>query len=79
VSLTIAKNNYGPTGNVYWFKRVPFDDVGLLELVTLTEPTATKATADLGIRIIEFVADHRGQLLEDQAEGHSVGQKTGPA
>ena len=26
VSLTIPKNNYGPTGDVYWFRRVPFSD-----------------------------------------------------
>jgi hypothetical protein len=60
VSLTIAKNNYGPTGEVYWFRRVPFDGVGLLELVTLTKATTAKATADLGIRIVEFVAEHPG-------------------
>ena len=37
VSLTVTKNNYGPTGDVYWFKRVSFDGIGFLEPVSLIE------------------------------------------
>ena len=32
-SLAIVKNNYGPSGDVFWFQRTSFDGVGLLEHV----------------------------------------------
>ncbi len=78
VSLTIAKNNYGPTGEVYWFKRVSFDGIGFLEPVTLTEPTAAKAVADLSARIIEFVAEHPGQYSKTRLRDTQSGIKNVP-
>ncbi len=78
VSLTIPKNNYGPTGDVYWFRRVPFDGVGFLELVVLTKATTAKATADLGLRIIEFVAEHRGQYSKTKLRDTQSGKKRVP-
>jgi RecA-family ATPase len=36
VSLAIVKNNYGPSGDVYWFQRTSHDGVGLLEPVNLS-------------------------------------------
>ena len=78
VSLTIAKNNYGPTGDVYWFRRVPFDNVGLLELVALTKATTAKAAADLGMRIIEFVSEHRGQYSKTKLRDTQSGLKRVP-
>jgi hypothetical protein len=78
VSLTIAKNNYGPTGDVYWFKRVPVDAVGLLELVNLVPETAAKTATDLDARIIEFVADHRGQYSKTRLRDTQSGKKAIP-
>jgi len=78
VSLTIAKNNYGPTGDTYWFKRVPFDSIGLLELATLTEATTAKAVADLSARIIEFVAEQRGQYSKTRLRETQSGKKKVP-
>jgi hypothetical protein len=78
VSLMIPKNNYGPTGDVYWFRRVPFDGVGFLEFVNLTPQTAAKAVADLGARIVAFVAEHRGQYSKTRMRDTQSGKSRSP-
>jgi hypothetical protein len=78
VSLTVAKNNYGPTGDVYWFRRVSFDGVGLLELVTLTQATAAKVVADLGARVMAFVGAHRGQYSKTRMRDTQSGKSRSP-
>jgi hypothetical protein len=78
VSLTVAKNNYGPTGDVYWFKRVSFDGTGFLEPVVLTEATTAKAAADLSAKIIGFVAEHRGQYSKTRLRDTQSGKKKVP-
>jgi hypothetical protein len=78
VSLTIVKNNYGPTGEVQWFKRVPFDGVGLLEHVILSpETTSTKTVADLEARVIAFVGSNRGQYSKTRLRESQSGKKDG--
>ena len=50
-SLSIVKNNYGPTGDTFWFRRFPFDGVGLLEHVCLVPPAPhLKSAASLETR-----------------------------
>jgi hypothetical protein len=78
VSLTIPKNNYGPTGDVYWFRRVPFDGAGLLELVTLTQASAAKVVADLGARVMAFVGAHRGQFSKTRLRDTQSGKSRSP-
>jgi hypothetical protein len=78
VSLTVPKNNYGPTGDVYWFRRVPFDGVGFLELVNLVPQTSARAAADLGARILEFVTEHRGQYSKTRLRDTQSGKKNIP-
>jgi hypothetical protein len=78
VSLTIPKNNYGPTGDVYWFRRVPFDGVGFLEFVSLTPQTAAKAVADLGARVMSFVGAHRGQYSKSRLRDTQSGKFRSP-
>ncbi len=78
VSLTVAKNNYGPTGDVYWFKRVSFDGIGLLELVTLAQATAAKVIADLGARVMAFVEAHRGQYSKTRLRDTQSGKSRSP-
>jgi hypothetical protein len=78
VTLTIAKNNNGPTGDVHWFKRVSFDSVGFLEPVTLIKPTAAKAVADLAALIVAFVGVHRGQYSKTKLRDTQAGKTRSP-
>lgn len=62
VSLTMAKMNYGPTGDAIWFRRVPFDDIAVLEPVELSPSTpVSKGDAGLEERILKLVGDNPGQ------------------
>lgn len=76
VSLTIVKNNYGPTGEVIWFKRVSFDGVGLLEHVILSPPaTGGKAAANLEAKIIATIIAHPGQYSKTRFRETQSGAK----
>jgi hypothetical protein len=78
VSLMVAKNNYGPTGEVYWFERVPFDGVGLLEHVILTPPApAARGSAVTETMVRDFIAQHRGQFTKTGLRD-THGGKDGP-
>ncbi|HEY1943493.1 MAG TPA: AAA family ATPase [Roseiarcus sp.] len=78
VSLTIVKNNYGPTGEVVWFKRVPFDGVGLLEHVILSaQATSAQNVADLEARIVAFVGVYPGQYSKTRLRDSQSGKKNG--
>jgi hypothetical protein len=79
VSLTIVKNNYGPSGEVIWFKRVPFDGVGLLEHVILSpQTTSAKTAADLEGNLIAFVRSNPGQYSKTRLRESQSGKKDGP-
>lgn len=61
VSLTTVKNNYGPTGEVLWFERVPFDGVGILQPTSLMPlPPPLKGDERLAQGIINIVAREPG-------------------
>jgi hypothetical protein len=78
-SLTIVKNNYGPSGEVMWFKRIPFDGVGLLEFVTLSaQASNAKTVADLETKVLDFVAAHPGQYAKTKLRETQSGKKDGP-
>ena len=78
-SLAIVKNNYGPTGEVIWFKRVPFDGVGLLEQVVLNpQATITKAAANIEMRIEVFVSSHPGRYSRTKLRDTQSGKTSGP-
>jgi AAA domain len=63
VSAAVVKNNYGPSGGVYWFKRSGFDGIGLLEHTTLFEPDHfEKKAKGLGEQVVAFVREHPGQF-----------------
>lgn len=78
VSLKVVKSNYGPTGDEFWFKRVPFDEVGLLEPVTLSKAeAAAKSSINLDGKVLTFVAQHRGQYSKSRLrDRHSGKSKT---
>jgi len=75
-SLVIVKNNYGPSGDVFWFKRTSFDGVGLLEHVNLNvhEP-AVKSSATLEAKIVEFVGINAGQYSKTRLRDTQSGKK----
>ncbi len=78
VSLAIVKNNYGPNGDVIWFKRVPFDGIGLLEHVTLSpQITNAKTAADLETKLIAFVGSHPGQYSKTRLRESQSGKTAG--
>ena len=78
VALTGVKANYTPQGQEFWFKRIGFDEVGLLEHVTL-QPPAGKSTSryTLAAKILEEVRGSPGRYsktkLRDQFQGKSKG------
>ena len=77
-SLAIVKNNYGPSGDVIWFKRVSFDGVGLLEHVNLSaQATTAKAVVDLEARVVEFVRSNPGQYSKTRLRDSQSGKKDG--
>jgi hypothetical protein len=77
-SLAIVKNNYGPTGEVMWFKRVPFDGVGLVELVVLNPHAKfTKVAANIEMRIVVFVASNPGRYSRTRLRDTQSGKTSG--
>lgn len=74
-SLTVVKNNYGPTGDVIWFERVAFDGVGLLEQINLIAPI--KSAAGLDAKIVAFVRTNPGQYSKTKFRETQSG-KDGP-
>jgi hypothetical protein len=78
-SLTIVKNNYGPTGEVAWFKRVPFDRVGLLEqVVPNPQITMNKGSRKHGDQDRRVRRRQPRTVLKDQAARHTVGKDARP-
>jgi hypothetical protein len=62
VSLAVVKNNYGPNGSIYWFKRQSFDGVGLLEHKVLIKPIPLpKGAAALEMAILNFIVSNPGK------------------
>jgi hypothetical protein len=60
VSLVGVKANYAPDGARHWFRRVGFDEVGVLEHVELA-PAAAKAVETLQGNIVAAVRSGPGQ------------------
>jgi hypothetical protein len=79
VSLTVVKNNYGPSGEVIWFNRISFDGVGLLEHVNLNaQATSLTRIANLEARVIAFVASNPGQYSKTRLRDSQSGKNDGP-
>lgn len=63
-SLSVVKNNYGPTGDRFWLQRVTVEShsVSVLEHVGLTTPTGPLTGAEaLQKRIVSTIAQHLGK------------------
>jgi hypothetical protein len=73
-SLTVVKNNYAPTGDIFWFKRVAQDGVGLLEPTQMSIPSGSQKDSELGSRIIEFVRAHPGQFSKTRLRDTQSGK-----
>lgn len=73
-SLTVVKNNYGPTGEQFWAKRVsePNFGVAVLDRVVLTVPPKTIKGSDASVRaeIAALVRD-KPCLTKNALEGYA--------
>jgi len=79
VSLTVVKNNYGPSGEAIWFNRISFDGVGLLEHVNLNaQATSFTRIENLEARVIAFVASNPGQYSKTRLRDSQSGKNDGP-
>jgi RecA-family ATPase len=77
-SLAIVKNNYGPTGEVMWFKRVSSDGVGLLEPVVLNpQARFMKAAANIEMRVVVFVTSNPGRYSRTRLRDTQSGKTSG--
>ena len=64
VSLSVVKNNYGPTGDKFWLHRIPVDkySVSVVSPVELIRPTAPlKGGQQLQARILTKISSVVGQ------------------
>lgn len=78
VSLTVVKNNYGPTGDVFWLERIRFDEVGLLQPIKLSLPVSpVKGSAAVAARLVETVRSHPGRYSRTKLRDSFSG-KNGP-
>lgn len=74
VALTGVKANYSKDGQEFWFRKVPFDEVAVLEHVALSPKQAqTKQTVTLQGHILQAVKSSPGRYsktrLRDQHHG----------
>jgi hypothetical protein len=64
-SMTVVKNNYAPTGTVYWLQRETVEGygVGFLRHIELSEPVkAPKGSEALQASVLEFINGCPGQF-----------------
>lgn len=78
VALTGVKANYTKVGQEFWFRKVPFDEVAVLEHVTLSpKQMQAKQTVTLQGHILEAVRGSPGRYsktnLRDQHQGKTKG------
>ncbi len=78
VALTGVKANYTKVGQEFWFRKVPFDEVAVLEHVTLSPKQAqTKQSVTLQGHILQTVTASPGRYsktsLRDQHQGKTKG------
>jgi hypothetical protein len=79
-SLSVVKNNYGPTGDQFWFNRVTVDShgVSVLNHVDLVKPiTPKKGGAVLQTLIISKIKEHAGRFSKTKFVESHLG-KDGP-
>lgn len=77
-SLTVVKNNYGPSGTTHWFKRFSYDEVGLLQHTILSRPSAPlKGLAAVESAIHNFITSNPGRFSKTYVRENYFG-KNGP-
>lgn len=78
VSLTVVKNNYGPTGDVVWFTResVAGFGVGVLSPINLTVPEKIlRSPNTVEGRIITFITENPGRYSKSGLRDSHAGAK----
>lgn len=79
VALTGVKANYTRDGQEFWFRRVSFDEVGVLEHVTLTPPIKQgKSLITLTGNVLQTVLGSPGRYPKTKLRDEFQGKKAGP-
>ena len=79
VALTGVKANYTKAGRELWFRKVPFDEVAVLEHVTLSPKHAqTKQTVTLQGHILQAVIGSPGRYSKTSLRDQHHGKTRGP-
>lgn len=79
VALTGVKANYTKVGQEFWFRKVPFDEVAVLEHVTLSPKQAqTKQTVTLQGHILQAVTGSPGRYSKTNLRDQHHGKAKGP-
>jgi hypothetical protein len=79
VALTGVKANYTPVGQEFWFRRESFDEVGVLEHVTLVPSVPQgKGAASLQTLIVQAVGQSPGRYSKTGMRGKFQGKRDGP-
>lgn len=77
VKLAVVKNNIGPTGTAYWFRRDYVQEYGtaLLTLVSLPIPSSpcnSNPAKGLEARLIDLVREKKGELTANQIKTYAT-------
>lgn len=79
VALTGVKANYSKDGQEFWFRKVPFDEVAVLENVTLSPKQAqNRQTVTLQGHILQAVTSSPGRYSKTNLRDQHQGKTSGP-
>jgi len=80
VALTGVKANYTPVGQEFWFRRESFDEVGVLEHVTLLPAVsqAKGAPGSLSALILQEISGAPGRYSKTRLRDQFQGKRDGP-
>jgi AAA domain len=79
VAMTGVKANYTKAGQEFWFRKVPFDEVAVLEHVTLSPKQAqAKQTVTLQGHILQAVTSSPGRYSKTNLRDQHHGKTKGP-
>lgn len=78
-SLTVVKNNYGPSGEVLWFKRRSYDGVGILMNIELSVHAAhARGATSLENKLLNFVRSTPGRYAKTKLRDTQSGKQKPP-
>lgn len=77
VKLAVVKNNIGPTGTTYWYRRDYVPDYGTALLTPVSVPTSSSPCSltpakGLEARLLDLVREKKGELTANQIKGYAT-------